>query len=58
MNLDETLKNYVEETFSAPDFTIYHYTNFGKEIINNKHLKMSPHEELNKKNNIRNVWSL
>ncbi len=51
MKLHEMLRKYVEEIFSAPNSILYHYTDFGKEMISSKHLKMSSHDDLNKKNN-------
>ena len=53
MILDETLKKYVEETFSGPDSSIYHYTKsgIGNEIIKSGHFRLTPHQELNKSDN-------
>jgi hypothetical protein len=51
MMLDEVLKNYVEEAFSGPDSSIYHYTKagIGSEIIRSRHFRLTPHQDLNNK---------
>jgi len=49
--LNEILAKYVEETFTGPDSSIYHYTKagIGSEIIRSKHFRLTPHQELNNK---------
>lgn len=49
--LEEILIKYVEETFTGPDSSIYHYTKagVGNEIIRSKYFRLTPHQELNNK---------
>lgn len=51
MNLDDELKKYVEEAFSAPDGPIYHYTRDANIILNCGYLKLFSHRGLNEKGN-------
>ena len=51
MSLDDELKKYVEQAFSAPDASIYHYTRDASTILNCGYLKLFSHRDLNKKGN-------
>lgn len=53
MSLDEKLREYVQDNFTSPDSSIYHYTkpDLGKKIIDSRVLWLSSHLKLNKKNN-------
>lgn len=51
MSLNEKLNKYVEEAFSAPDASIYHYTRDANIILNCGYLKLFSHRGLNKKGN-------
>ena len=53
MTFYNKLKNYVEESLTAPESHIYHYTNpeSGEKIIRSGVLWLTSHDDLNKKNN-------
>ncbi len=53
MDLYETLDKYVQENFSAPESEIFHYTKLelGKQILDCGFLRLSPHQNLNERDN-------